>query len=48
MSLSYCCHDHIVVLVDKETFENVPDYLSSNFTVIEGGTHAGTDAWCCS
>lgn len=42
MSLSYCCHDHIVLLLDKETFENLPSFLSSNFKVIEGGTHAGT------
>jgi len=41
MSLSYCCHDHVVLLLENEVLESLPSWLSSNFKVIEGGTHAG-------
>jgi hypothetical protein len=41
MALSYCCHDHIVFLLDKADFENAPSWLGDNFTIIEGGTHRG-------
>jgi hypothetical protein len=41
MAESYCCHDHIVLLVDKEDFENPPSWIKNNFHVIEGGEHAG-------
>lgn len=32
--------DHIIVLVSQADFENVPSWLSDNFTIIEGGTHS--------
>ncbi|RMZ76925.1 hypothetical protein DV737_g4623, partial [Chaetothyriales sp. CBS 132003] len=38
---SYCCHDHIVLLLDSKDFETVPSWLSDNFSIIEGGTHKG-------
>lgn len=31
--------DHIIILVSPSDFENVPSWLSDNFTIIEGGTH---------
>ncbi|RMZ92483.1 hypothetical protein DV736_g303, partial [Chaetothyriales sp. CBS 134916] len=37
----YCCHDHVVLLLDSTAFETVPSWLNDNFRVIEGGTHQG-------
>ncbi|KIY00237.1 uncharacterized protein Z520_03922 [Fonsecaea multimorphosa CBS 102226] len=33
--------DHVILLLDTPDFENPPPWLSDNFTIIEGGTHAG-------
>lgn len=33
--------DHVIILLDTPDFENPPAWLTENFTVIEGGTHAG-------
>ena len=33
--------DHVILLLDTPDFENPPEWLTKNFTVIEGGTHAG-------
>ena len=33
--------DHIVLLLSTPDFENLPPWISENFTVIEGGTHTG-------
>ena len=41
MAGSYCCHDHIVLLVDSKDFEDPPSWLKDNFHVIEGGEHTG-------
>lgn len=41
MSLSYACHDHVIVMLSADEFQNVPTWLSSNFKIIEGGIHAG-------
>ena len=41
MAQSYCTHDHIVLLLSESQSANIPSYLSSNFTIIEGGTHKG-------
>jgi hypothetical protein len=38
---SDCIIDHIVLLVSKEDFANPPAWLSSNFTILEGGVHSG-------
>lgn len=32
--------DHIVILVSPEEFEDPPKWLSDNFTILNGGTHA--------
>jgi hypothetical protein len=34
--------DHVIILLDTETFENPPDWLAGSFDIIEGGVHAGT------
>jgi len=34
-------HDHIVLLVDSDFFENIPDWVTTNFTVTPGGYHDG-------
>ncbi|KIX02048.1 uncharacterized protein Z518_07987 [Rhinocladiella mackenziei CBS 650.93] len=34
-------HDHVILLLDTPDFENPPTWLSENFNIIEGGTHAG-------
>lgn len=34
-------HDHVILLLSTADFENLPPWLSDNFNVIEGGTHAG-------
>lgn len=34
-------HDHIVLLLKKQEFENPPAWLKDNFNIIEGGTHTG-------
>ena len=41
MATSYCCHDHLVILVDNETFNKPPGWLADNFTIVDGGTHQG-------
>ena len=41
MSLSYACHDHIVLLIDSKDFDDTPSWLTDNFHIIEGGTHTG-------
>lgn len=33
--------DHVVLLVSTPDFENLPPWLSENFTILEGGTHIG-------
>ncbi|OAP57976.1 hypothetical protein AYL99_07066 [Fonsecaea erecta] len=33
--------DHVILLLDTPDFENPPSWLTDNFTIIEGGTHAG-------
>ncbi|KIW73881.1 hypothetical protein PV04_01963 [Phialophora macrospora] len=33
--------DHVILLLDTPDFENPPEWLTKNFTIIEGGTHAG-------
>jgi hypothetical protein len=39
--ISEYSHDHVVILLETHDFENLPEWLTKNFTVIEGGTHAG-------
>ncbi|KAK5169658.1 uncharacterized protein LTR77_005635 [Saxophila tyrrhenica] len=34
-------HDHIVLLVDTSYFENLPSWVTDNFTVTQGGYHDG-------
>lgn len=34
-------HDHIVLLVDSDFFENLPGWVTENFTVTPGGYHDG-------
>lgn len=41
MATSHIAHDHVVLLLDKADFESPPAWLSDNFNIIEGGTHAG-------
>jgi hypothetical protein len=41
MAESYCCHDHVVVLVDTKDFEEPPSWQADNFHIIEGGEHTG-------
>ena len=41
MAQSYCCHDHVVVLVETKDLENPPSWLNDNFNIIEGGEHTG-------
>ena len=41
MGASLCVHDHIVLLLSPEDFENPPSWLGDNFTIVEGGLHAG-------
>ena len=41
MAESYCCFDHVVLLVDTQDFENPPPWLTDNFHIIEGGEHTG-------
>ena len=33
--------DHVIILLDTPDFESPPDWLVRNFTIIEGGVHAG-------
>ncbi|KAK6382944.1 hypothetical protein LTS17_003614 [Exophiala oligosperma] len=40
-SVSEYSHDHVILLLSTHDFENLPAWLSDNFNVIEGGTHAG-------
>ncbi|KIW96374.1 uncharacterized protein Z519_03443 [Cladophialophora bantiana CBS 173.52] len=40
-TISSYSFDHVILLLDTPDFENLPSWLSDNFTVIEGGTHAG-------
>ena len=35
------CHDHVILLLSSPDFEDPPAWLSDNFRIIEGGTHAG-------
>lgn len=42
MSGPVCCHDHVVLLVDSDTFEDPPAWLKDNFNIIEGGVHGGS------
>ncbi|RMD43580.1 hypothetical protein DV735_g1580, partial [Chaetothyriales sp. CBS 134920] len=39
--VSYCCHDHVVLLIDPKDFDTLPSWLSDNFRIVEGGTHKG-------
>ncbi|KEF58636.1 uncharacterized protein A1O9_06562 [Exophiala aquamarina CBS 119918] len=34
-------HDHVILMLDTPEFENLPTWLTDNFNIIEGGTHAG-------
>ena len=38
---SLCVHDHVVLLLSLQDFENLPSWLSKNFRILEGGLHAG-------
>jgi len=40
-AVSEYSHDHVILLLDTPDFENPPAWLSDNFNIIEGGTHAG-------
>ncbi|KAH0830831.1 glyoxalase bleomycin resistance protein dioxygenase superfamily [Fonsecaea pedrosoi] len=40
-TISSYSFDHVILLLDTPDFENPPSWLSDNFTIIEGGTHAG-------
>jgi len=31
--------DHLTILLTKEEFESLPDWLTDNFTILEGGNH---------
>lgn len=33
--------DHVILVLDTPDFEDPPAWLSKNFNIIEGGTHAG-------
>jgi len=39
--ISAYSHDHVILLLDTPDFESPPGWLSDNFNIIEGGTHAG-------
>ncbi|EXJ89038.1 hypothetical protein A1O3_02102 [Capronia epimyces CBS 606.96] len=39
--ISEYAHDHVILVLDTPDFENPPAWLSDNFNIIEGGTHAG-------
>ncbi len=40
-AVSEYCHDHVILLLSTQDFENPPAWLTDNFNIIEGGTHAG-------
>jgi hypothetical protein len=40
-STQHYAHDHVILLLDTPEFENPPAWLTDNFNIIEGGTHAG-------
>lgn len=44
MAESYCCFDHVVILVDEKDFDNPPSWLGENLHIIEGGEHTGAYA----
>jgi len=31
--------DHLTILLSKEEFESLPNWLTDNFTILEGGNH---------
>jgi hypothetical protein len=33
--------DHLLLQFNQEQFENLPSWISDNFTVINGGVHTG-------
>lgn len=41
MAPSLCAQDHVILLLSSQDFENPPPWLSDNFNIQEGGTHAG-------
>lgn len=38
--LGDCIFDHVILLLSNGDFEHPPPWLSDNFTILEGGTHA--------